>query len=63
MPGLHVNADGRLVQQQQLRPANEGSGDERPLLLPTGEVSDVPAGQLTDAKLGQNLASLRPKAR
>ena len=40
-----VEVGERLVEEQQLRSADEGVGDEHPLLLAAGEVADALVGE------------------
>ena len=56
--GSHVQAGGRLVEHDQLRPAGEGHGKPDPLLLPAGKLVRVgaeDAGHLGQADLGEHL--------
>ena len=53
VPGGDVDAAGRLVHQQQLRLAQQRAGDEHPLLLAAGQLADVPAAELADARAGR----------
>ena len=37
-PGLRVEAGGRLVEEQQLGPADDAEGDVEPAALPAGQL-------------------------
>ena len=41
VPGLRVEAGGRLVEQQQVGPVDQGAGDRQPPLHAAGEVLDL----------------------
>ena len=47
---LDVDARRRFVHQQQLGLAKQGAGDEHPLLLAAGELTDVTVGERADAQ-------------
>ena len=59
VPRRDVDAGRRFVQQQQLGLAQQGPGDEHALLLPAGELADVPSGKLGNAQPVEDL--LRPR--
>ena len=46
---LHVDPGGRLVEDEEVRQAGEGAGDQHPLLLPAGQRRDAVAGLLAQA--------------
>ena len=50
VPGLDVDSGGWLVEEKEPRVADEGSGEEDALLLPTGELSYVPVGEMGNAE-------------
>jgi hypothetical protein len=61
--GAHVDAGGGLVQDQDLRPAQQGPGDEHPLLLPARKLTDVAMAEIADAQAledGSHLGLLLP---
>ena len=51
MPRPDVDPARRLVEDQQIRPAQQRSRDEGALLLAAREVPDVPAEELADPQL------------
>ncbi len=55
--GVDVDAGRRLVEQQAARAAEQGAGQEHPLLLAAGELADVPLGQLGDAEALEHVAA------
>src|SRR5436309_3243288 len=50
---LRVEADGRLIEEEQLRVADEGAGHGQALLLAAGELADVGVGLLGQLHLLQ----------
>jgi hypothetical protein len=58
VPGPNVDARRRLVHQQELRAAQHRSRHEDPLLLPAGELPDVPAAQVADPQPVEHLVGL-----
>ena len=57
--GPHVDAGGGLVHEQEVGAAQQGPGDEHPLLLAAGQVADVAAAEAVDAEAGR--APRRPR--
>jgi hypothetical protein len=53
VPGLRVQAGGRLVQEDQLRPPDEGGGQREALLLSAGQPAVRGAGVLGQAQAVQ----------
>ena len=49
----HVEAGGRLVEQQQVGLLGEALGDERPLALAAGQLAEVAAGEARRARRGR----------
>ena len=60
-----VEADGRLVEQQELRPVQQRAGDLDPAQLPARELADLVAGALGELEAGElgGRAPLRLAAR
>ena len=50
VPGFHVHAGSRLIEKEQLGVAHQSAGQENTLLLTTGQLPDVPLGQVGDAE-------------
>lgn len=48
-----VEADGRLVEQQELRPVKEGARDLDPAQLAAGELADLVGGALGQLEAGE----------
>ena len=48
---IHVESGGRLVEEHQLRPADEGEGDAEPALLPAGERTGLATQQVGKPEL------------
>ena len=57
-----VQAGGRLVQQQQLRFAGQGAGDQHPLLLAAAEGGEVAVRMVGQPHFGQGGAGRLPVA-
>ena len=60
-PAADVEVGQRLVEQQQPGPADQGVGDQHPLLLAPGELPDPGVGEA--ARRRRRAASRRPRAR
>ena len=58
--GLGVHPGEGLVEQQQVRLLSEGAGEEHPLLLAAGELSDRAVGERAESELVQAAVSLHP---
>ena len=59
-PRLRVEAGRRLVEEQQLRVADQGARDRQPLPLPAGELDDVGPGLLLQRDAGDRLVRVEP---
>ena len=57
---FYVNPAGRLIQQEQSRVADQGAGQEHPLLLSARQFPDVPPVQVRDAQPFHHLISRIP---
>ena len=57
--GAHVDARGGLVDEQQVGRAEQGAGDEHPLLLAAGELADVAVAEVADAEPVEHIGDAR----
>ncbi len=57
VPGLHVEPGGRLVEEDDARPADEGQGDRHPSLLPAGQAAGLPLDEVAEAEAVQQLVA------
>jgi hypothetical protein len=56
--GAHVDPRGGLVEEQHVGAAQQGPGDEHPLLLTARQVADVAPAQVADAEVVERLGHL-----
>ncbi len=59
MAGGHVDPTRGLVHQQELRLTQQGPSEEHPLLLPTGQLTNVPLRQPSDAQALEHSVDIR----